>query len=406
MRWLALVLVCLALASTACGQGADGRTDGKVRLWTGMADTEFPVLQKVVRDIEARTGLEVQLLKVPFEQLRNKFLIAAPADLGPDLLIGPQDWVGVLATAGLLEPLPVSHRPGSDFFPVAVEAMTFQGEIYASPVFMECPALFRNPELMPQAPATMTELVERSVALDREGNGIRGFYFDLENLYFNWAFFSAQGAYIFGQENGRTDPYDVGLDTEGATRAAEFLRDLRLEYKLIRPGATTDIAKSLYLDRKAATIINGPWFLGDVRSSQVPYVIEPLPPMPDGSVPKPFVTVHGVMLNKAAGQREKALQLLSELMKDESLVPLSEASGRPPARRSALAAAGRNPDIAAFAKLAEAGTPMPNHPAMQAVWEPMRQTMEIVTNNAGVDAQAALRETKERIVAKIRQMME
>lgn len=405
MRWLALVLVLTALACSACGQGATG-DDGTVRLWTGMAETEFPVLQKVVRDIEARTGLEVQLLKVPFEQLRNKFLIAAPADLGPDLLIGPQDWVGVLATAGLLEPLPESHRPGSDFVPVAVEAMTFEGQVYASPVFMECPALFRNPDLLPEAPATMRELIDASLALDGRGDGTRGFYFDLENLYFNWAFFSAEGAYIFGQVDGRTDPFDVGLDTPGAVKAAEFLRALRLEFKLIRPGATTDIAKSLYLDGKAATIINGPWFLGDVRGSKVPYVIEPLPPMPDGSVPKPFVTVHGVMLNKAARQREKALQLLTELMKDESLVALSEASGRPPARRSAFAAAGKNPDIAAFAKLAEAGTPMPNHPAMQAVWEPMRQTMEIVTNDARVDAQAALRETKQRIVAKIRQMME
>lgn len=405
MRWLALLLVILAWACAGCGANAPG-DDRTVRLWTGMADTEFAVLQKVVAEIERDSGLQVQLLKVPFEQLRNKFLIAAPADLGPDLLIGPQDWVGVLATAGLLEPLPASHRPGDDFVPVSVEAMTFDGEVYAAPLFMECPALFRNPDLMPDAPTSMTDLIEKAVALDQRGEGIRGFYFELENLYFNWAFFSADGAYIFGRKDGRTDPFDVGLDTPGATRAALFLRSLRLEYDLIRPGATTDIAKSLYLDGKAATIINGPWFLGDVKGAGVPYVIEPLPPMPDGGVPRPFVTVHGIMLNRRARAREQALQLLTALMKDDSLVRLSEASGRPPARRSAFALAGKNPDIAAFARLAEAGTPMPNHPAMQAVWEPMKQTMEIVTSDGKVDAEAALRETKERIVAKIRQMME
>ena len=109
MRRFTTLLVLLTCLCAACGPDA-GQADA-VRLWTGL-DAEFPVIQKVVADFQRQTGLRVEMLKVPFEQLRNKFLIAAPAGLGPDLVIGPQDWVGVLATAEQLEPLPEEVLPG------------------------------------------------------------------------------------------------------------------------------------------------------------------------------------------------------------------------------------------------------------------------------------------------------
>lgn len=405
MRRLLLFLGLLAWACAACGSPAS-RTD-EVRLWTGISDVEYPVLQQVVEAFERQNpDVRVQLLKVPFEQLRNKFLIAAPADLGPDLLMGPQDWVGVLATAGLLSPLPPGHAPGADFLPATVEAVTFDGKPYAAPLLLDCLALFRNPELMPEAPTSLPDLVRKAVEIDRRGNGVRGFYYDLQDLYFSWAFFNAEGAYVFGTRDGRTDPYDVGLDTPGAVKAALFLRSLRQEHQLVPPGATLDIAKSLYLDRKAAVILNGPWMLGDLRAAGVPYVIDPFPPTAEGRVPKPFVGVQGVMLNRRAAQREKALRLLDHLVSEESLVKLSDASGRPPARRNALRVASRNPDIAAFARLAEGATPMPNHPAVQAVWAPMQQALELITTRPGLDAEAELHATKQRILKKIQVMLE
>lgn len=406
MRRLALLLLLVAWACSACGSNVVDR-GGSVRLWTGISDVEYPILVQIVEDFEKKNpDIQVDLLKVPFEQLRNKFLIAAPADLGPDLLMGPQDWVGVLATAGMLEPLPPGHAPGEDFLPATVEAVTFDGEPYAAPLLMDCLAIFRNPEILPEAPKTLPELVQKAVEIDRQGKGVRGFYYDLQDLYFSWAFFNAHGAYVFGSREGRTDPFDVGLDNQGAVEAALFLRSLRLEHRLISPGATPDIAKSLFLDRKAAMIVNGPWMLGDLRNARIPYVIDPFPPTAQGKLPKPFVGVQGIMLNKAAGQRDKALQLLAHLVSDESLVRLSEASGRPPARRSALTLASRNPDIAAFAQLADGGSPMPNHPAVQAVWEPMRQSLELITTNGAMDAEAELRATKQRIVEKIHVMLE
>jgi arabinogalactan oligomer/maltooligosaccharide transport system substrate-binding protein len=404
----ALALLILFALAALCAAGCAPRAGSGVGLWTAM-ESELPALRQVVADYEARTGVRVNLLKVPFAQLRNKFLVAAPADLGPDLLIGPQDWVGVLATAGLLDPLgqeDLSAREREGFVPVALEGVTFQSELYALPLFTECVALIRNPDLVPRAPASMEELIEVARQVSDPAIPRYGFYYDLQDLYFSWSFFSGYGAYVFGQKDGRVDPLDLGLDKPAAVQAASFLADLRLKHRLIPLSATTDLARTNFLEGQAAMILNGPWMLKDLRGQQkVRWVIEPLPPLAGGGQPRPFVGVQAVMLSKRARLRPQALALMKHLASRESLVRLARAAGRIPAGRQALEDMAGDPDIAAFARVAALGVPMPNHPAMGAVWGPMAGALEVISKGQR-PAQAELTDVTARIRAKIRQMME
>ena len=50
-------------------------------------------------------GVTVDTLAVPFDQLKNKFTTEASTGGGPDLLIGPKDWIGELTQANLIAPL-------------------------------------------------------------------------------------------------------------------------------------------------------------------------------------------------------------------------------------------------------------------------------------------------------------
>ncbi len=413
MRRFAVLLFLLASLCAACGTDA-GQAD-TVRLWTGL-DAEYPVIQQVVADFENKTGVRVEMLKVPFEQLRNKFLIAAPAGLGPDLVIGPQDWVGVLATAEQLEPIPDEVLPGRDFVPVAVQAVRFQGKVYSLPLFMECNALFRNTTLMPTQPATMSDLVRQALEVQQRQPEVKGFYFDLQEPYFAWPFFSAEGAYLLGERDGLTDPDDVGVATPGAVRAAEFLRSLRLEHRLIPSGVSENISRTLFLENKAAVIINGPWILANLRDANrklveqgrppLSYAVDPFPPTASGGQPRPLVGVQGIMLNRRAARRADAIRLMQYLASDDATVAISQASGRPPVRRGALERIRQNRDIAAFARIAEQGVPMPNHPAVNAVWTPLKSALELITTGTSPDAASELRSTAERIEQKINLMLE
>ncbi|MEW6280159.1 MAG: extracellular solute-binding protein [Candidatus Eremiobacterota bacterium] len=399
-----LLLLGLLLTLTACGQ--QGRDPNEVLLWTGF-ESELPTLHQLAREFRVETGISVRTVKVPFSRLRDKYLIAAPAGQGPDLLIGPQDWVGILTTAGLLEPLPEAVLPASErvnFLPVTVQALEFEGRLYAVPLVADCVALIRNPTLVPHHPDSLDELVE--LARAAQAPGVYGFYYELEDLYFSWPIFAAYGARLFQVHDGRIDPTAPALDEPAAVRAASFLQSLRRE-GLIPVGATTDMAKSFYVEGRAGMILNGPWFLQDLRNAKVAYAIEPIPGTRSHPA-APLVTVQGIMLNNRAVARENALRFLSFMARPGPQTRVALASGRPPAHREALAEAGRDatvgPDLQAFARVIERGTPMPNHPAVSAVWAPMKQALELITT--GVDPAEQLHQTRLLVERKIRQMME
>ncbi|MBN1485199.1 MAG: extracellular solute-binding protein, partial [Chloroflexia bacterium] len=125
--------------------------------WTGAEET---VLKDIVADFQAANpNITVDLLAVPFDQLQSKYTTEAGAGGGPDLLIGPTDWVGPLAEAGLLAKLDdlVASIVG-DYLPATVDALRWQGDLYGFPESFEAVAMFYNTDLVETPPTTVDEL--------------------------------------------------------------------------------------------------------------------------------------------------------------------------------------------------------------------------------------------------------
>ena len=353
-----------------------------MRVWTAFEGAEL----EAFKGLCAKYGQPVEVLGVPFDGLKNKVLVATPAGQGPEVIVGPQDWLGVFSAADLLQPLPESLVTPlkKEVLPVALDGVTYEGKVYAYPLLLDGLALLRNPELAPRSPKNLDDLRDYAVEIQKDGK-IKGFYFDLRELYFSWPFFSAYGATVFknGLEPGLTGP-------EGL-QASEYLRQLRV-LGLIPLGAQNDFAKSMFLDGKLAMTLNGPWFLGDIRAKGVPYVIEPVPA---GAHPAAsFIGVNGLMINKLSPRVEDTYPLLEFLGNKDSQVTMALASGRVPARRDAQLVVAQDPvkgpDIAAFTRVVEQGVAMPNHPAANAVWDPMKQSLELITKGE-VDPATELR---------------
>lgn len=392
LRWL--LVFCLLLA------GCAGRPPGArpLRLWTAFEGAELEKLQEICK----RYPVPTEVLQVPFDGLKNKVLVASPAGQGPDLIIGPQDWLGVFSVAHLLTPLPppLADEVRQQCSQVAVDGVTYDGQMYAYPLLLDVLALIRNPKLAPRSPKDLEELRDYALEIQKEKSGVKGLYFDLRELYFSWPFFSAFGATVFhdGLQPGLTGPEGV--------KATEYLRSLRAA-NLIEVGATNDLAKTMFLNGKLAMTLQGPWFLSNIREAKVPYVIEPVPPGPHPSAS--FVGVTGIMINAQSERQEEALKWAQFLGSEESVVALALASGRVPARKDAQAEAARDPergaDIQAFTRVVEQGVAMPNHPAANAVWDPMKQSLELISKGE-VDPAQELQSTDRAIREKIQRMME
>lgn len=272
---------------------------------------------------------------------------------------------------------------------------------------MECLAMFRNPDLMAEQPKTLSDLVEKAQKVQKDSQGkINGFYFEIKEPYFSLPFLIADGAYLIGKDaNGNYVPTDVGMNTPGAAKGAEFLRDLGQKYNLIKQGSTENISRTLFLENKAAVILNGPWFLEQVRAAGVHYSIDPFPTTDSGNLIKPFLGVQGFMLNKYSKRQQDAAKLMAFLSSPENMAEMSQTSGRPPVKSKALELCQDNKDIVAFAEICANSMPMPTHPAAMQVWEPMRQSIELISKGQ-VDIPTELKTANDRIIQKINLMLE
>ena len=111
------------------------------------------------------------------------------------------------------------------------------------------------------------------------------------------------------------------------------------------------------------------------------------------------------MLNKLTKHRQMAIDFIKFVNRPENQKKLCLASGRIPSRYDTLDQLKDQEAIQKFAKAAEYGMPMPNHPVLNAVWGPMGETLKMVIEDGKDPAEVLPIEVK-RIQNDIKVMME
>jgi arabinogalactan oligomer / maltooligosaccharide transport system substrate-binding protein len=101
------IIIGLVLGACAPQQSAGAPRITKavtLTVWHGRTDpNELALLNGTIDTFQkANPKAKVDVLAVPFDQLKNKFTTEASTGGGPDLLIGPKDWIGELTNAKLV----------------------------------------------------------------------------------------------------------------------------------------------------------------------------------------------------------------------------------------------------------------------------------------------------------------
>jgi arabinogalactan oligomer / maltooligosaccharide transport system substrate-binding protein len=401
-KWFAVVPI-VALALTACGEADDTaddpvteepeeavdededadaeedaeevvRADADLVIWAD--DTRTPVLQPFADDFGDENEVEVAIQEVPFDDIRERLVQAGPAGEGPDIIIGAHDWLGELVENGVVAEVDLAGVE-DDLEEVAVQAFTFEGMTYGLPYATENVALFRNTELVPDAPATWEELEETALDL-QEDEVEQGIVWPTEpaDPYHNYPIVTAYDGYVFGMDDdGTYDPSDLGLDSDGGIAAAEKFGEM-VDSGLLSPDITYDLMIDLFGGGDAAFAITGPWAMGDFDG--VDFEVTPIPEV-EGGTPQPFVGVQGFMISSFAENELLAQTFLIDYMAtDEAQIELFEAGNRPPALVSAFDQVADDPDIEAFGEAAADGVPMPAIPEMGSVWDAWTNAYELI----------------------------
>jgi len=370
----------------------------KITIWC--SEKQVDILQKLGQDYKAKTGVDVEVQQVDFNSIKPKFLNSAQAGEGPDIIIGPHDWVGELVVNGLLEP--ISYLADKkEYYQTALDAFTFNGKLYGVPYAMEAIALIYNKSYVENPPKTIDELIEMAKQIDEEYEGeVRGFVYDAANFYFSAPFIFGYGGYVFKNTPKGLDVHDIGLDNEGAIKGAALIKRFYDE-GILQSGDNYGVMDSLFKDDSAAMIINGPWAVKAYKDAGIDYGVVPIPELQPGKPARPFVGVQGFMVNSKSPNKEIAMDfLLRFIASKDTMYKLYLADPRLPSRKDVLDLVKDNPDVVGFTNSAKNGIPMPNVPQMGAVWGAMGDALSLIINGKATPEEAmknAVRKIKEQI---------
>jgi len=371
--------------------------EGKLLIWAD--DTRSPIMKELGAKFQAKYGIPVTVQEINFGDIRDQLGVAGPAGKGPDILIGPHDWLGKLVVNGLVAPLDLGKKK-KDFLPVAVDAFTWAGTTYGMPYAIESIGLIYNKKLVPRPPKTWDELVKIGAKISDKSKKQWGFLLPQPDPYHSFPLMSAGGAYVFGKNaDGTLNPFDIGLNNAGAVRGMQLLVDL-IKEGIMPLGVDYNTMTTLFKEGKVGMILTGPWAFDDFLKAGVNFGFAPIPTI-DGKKPRPFVGVQAFMVSSFSKNQLMAKAFLDEFVATkETMLALFERGRRPPVYLPAQKAIKDALTKGVLDSAAE-GIPMPNIPEMDSVWAAWSNAIELILNGK-LSPQAALDEA----VAQIRTAIE
>jgi arabinogalactan oligomer/maltooligosaccharide transport system permease protein len=376
----ALALLLIALLSGCAKQ--DGTT--RIQLWHQMQPDDRAVLERVVKQYDLlETSVQVEVIYKETEELRSNYQSAALAGMGPDLVYGPSDQVGPLATMQFVRPLD-EYFATNEFARLDDRAIVkFKGKTYqlADRIGNHL-ALVYNKALMPVPPANTDELIAMGQAAtkDLNGDGVTdqwGLVWNFTEPFFFIPWLSGFGGWVLDDSARPT------LNTPSATNAFRFVRSLRDQYKMVPPDCDYNTADALFKEGRAAMLINGPWSWAGYGVAGIDYEIARIPLVTStGLWPAPMVSPLGYSINvNSDGEELKAsVKLLKYLLSDSVQQQFVEATGIIP---SSIAVREDStyllrPHVAESLSQYEVGRAMPIVPELRAVWDAMRASYQSV----------------------------
>ena len=369
-------LLAGALALTACsgggggdaGDAGDGGDATPITIWVDIE--RKPALEPVASTFTEDTGVPVKIVTKDFATVDQDFISQVPTGKGPDIIVSPHDKLGAYVAAGVVAPIELGDVAG-DLAESAVQAVTYDGNVYGMPYSIENVALVRNTALVSEAQGNYDEVIAAGEAAGTEYPFLVGLSPEQGDPYHLFPLQTSFGAEIFAQnEDGSYDPSRLVIGNENGTAFAEWLATQgSAGAGVFNANIDSDRSREFFLDGKSPYLLTGPWNVPAIRDAGIDYAIDPLPSA-GGEEARPFIGVNAFFLSsKSANALAATNFIVNYLSTDAAQEALYEIGGRPPALTSAYEkVAAEDPDVQAFGEIGQSGMPMPAIPEMGAVW--------------------------------------
>ncbi|KQR39674.1 extracellular solute-binding protein [Microbacterium sp. Leaf159] len=375
-------VVLLAGCSAGAPEGGDDTASGdgaELVIWTD-AEREAAITA-AAEAFEEETGAKVTLVQKNFEDLRNDFIAQVPTGEGPDITVGAHDWLGALVAAGVVDTIDLGDK-ASEFEQVALDAMTYDGQLYALPYSLETIALVQNVDLVgAEAPATWDDMIAKGVAAGTERPFVINTGGETGDGYTMYGLQTSFGAPVFVQDDTGSYTSEVGMGGAPGEAFASWLgANGSNGTGYISTTVDYDINNELFASGKAPYTIQGPWAISAFEGVNV--AVNPIPSA-GGETAAPFVGVQGFYLSSKSKNALLAQEFLTNYLGTEDAQrALYEADPRIPAWSTLADEVSSDPITAGFVASAQSGVPMPSIPEMGSVWDLWNAAQAQIINGA------------------------
>lgn len=361
-----------------------GSGDTKITIWHRWEGEYYNTIEQIFADYATQNNVQIELLLVP--DVANKAQIAVPSGQGPDIIAWVNDRIGSSALQQIIQPLDqygiTPEYLNENFAPVAAEAMIYRGQVYGIPESMEAMTFIYNKALISEdeLPKTTDDLIAMAEEYNQAPDKYLFVYNAKGDIYAGSSWWHGAGVTLVGPDGTTEVNSPAGVEAANLIKRFSQIMPTELAY---------DEANTLFMDQKAAIIMNGPWVIADYVAKGIDFGLTPVPVVSSSGQPgKPFVGVKLLMLAQNAKAPEAAIELMKHYGSAEVQARLAEVNKQVPANLSAQQQVADDPVIAGFIAQTVNGVPMPNSEFIAAMWDPFNKMTEAIWTGAAAPEQA------------------
>ncbi|MCP2238771.1 ABC transporter substrate-binding protein [Thermoanaerobacterium thermosaccharolyticum] len=323
---LMLVLVLIAGCSSKGNSTATNSTSKNepVTITYSAGKDSTPATQKLVEAFEQKyPNIKVKVQELPnsSDDQHNSYVTALSAgDSSIDVLAMDIIWTPEFAAANWLLPLDdkFTQEMRDKFLSGPVEAVTYDGHIWAVPRFTDAGVLYYRKDIISTPPKTWEELIQ--MAKDNVGKGGTKYGIVFQGNQYEGLVCDALE--VIGRNGGNVLEGDkVTINTPQAVGGLQYLLDLA---KIAPPGVTTyqeEDARNVFQQGEAIFMRNWPYAWSLVNGDDSPIKdkvgIAPIPKGKDGQAGTPALGGWNLGINKYSKHPEEAWKFVEFVTSEE-----------------------------------------------------------------------------------------
>jgi arabinogalactan oligomer/maltooligosaccharide transport system substrate-binding protein len=336
-------------------------------------------------------GSTLDIQNKPTEDLRNDFQTAGLAGSGlPEMVLGPNDNIGVFVTNGLL--LPLDDLFDTAQYPTNLAAGQLDGATYAIPITSgNHLMLMYNKSLVPTAPDTWEDMVATAKKVTEENPDVVGLAYNQTEPFWLVPIVFGFGGTVWG-EDGK-----YSIDTQPWIDALQLVYDLKFVDQVIPTECDYACADNFFKEGSAAMIFNGDWAINDYLDTEKSPALgadnlglAPWPTLSNGERPRPYTA--GKFISIPVGVEGDKLNAAVDFVTwattdPEAVKAISIDTGRLPAAAGVTVDEAEFPILAESAAALESGVGMPSD-GLRCMWDSVKPNLQAVYSDSMTPADA------------------